>query len=135
MKQDMNLKTEKLDNNSVLIKKFIKGIEGGRTLDVTNFTDDVIPAGTIIASVTAGGAKTYFPLPVETVRETKEVAYRALIEGEAYEGLLQNSILKTKPAAAIMTWGIVNEAVLPYAIPSAFKTALPHIDYQKDEEA
>lgn len=135
MKQDMIIKTERLNDNSVLIKKFIKGIEGGRTLDVSGVTEDVIPASTVIASVTSEGVKTYFPLPVETDSETEEVVYRALEAGEAYEGLLQNNILKTKPAAAIMTWGIVNEAVLPYAVPSAFKVALPHIDYQIDEEA
>lgn len=131
MKQNLVTKKERLDDNSVFLKKFIKGIEGGRTLDVTGYTKEVIPCGTVIASKTVGGEKTYFPLPIV------EDAYRALNKenNEAYEGLLVASILAEKPAAAILTWGIVNGAVLPCPVPADFKTALPHIDYQIDEEA
>ncbi|MBQ0073620.1 MAG: hypothetical protein KBT34_05460 [Prevotella sp.] len=135
MKQDMTIKKMKLEDNSVFLKKFIKGIEGGRTLDVTDYTEEVIPCGYVIASKTTKGVKTYFPLPTAKDAETGKTDYRALTSGEAYEGLLVSSILKEKPAAAIMTWGIVNSEVLPYAIPDEFKKALPHIDYQKDEEA
>lgn len=129
MQQNLTIKTVRLEDNSVLIKKFIKGIEGGRTLDTTDWTDDSIPCGTVIASKTVDGAKVYFPLAVEGS------AYKALGEGEKYEGLLYSSILKEKPAAAIMTWGVVNSEALPVAVPDGFKTACPHIDYQSDEEA
>ena len=140
MKQDAIIKKTTLDDNSVLIKKFIKGIEGGRTLYVADYTEDVIPCGTIIASkqvVLSEGAsaeKVYFPLAIETAEDGTK-SYKALGTDEKYEGLLYSSILTEKPAAAIMTWGIVNEEALPCAVPTAFKTALAHIDYQTDEEA
>lgn len=130
MLQELTKKKVKLNDNSVLIKKFIKGIEGGRALDVTGWDNDVIQCGHIIISKTdEKGKKTYAPLGVEGG------AYKALADGEKYEGLLVSSLVKTFAAAAIMTWGIVNEEVVPYAIPSAFKEALPHIDFQVDEEA
>lgn len=131
MKQEMTTKNVRLEDNSVFLKKFIKGIEGGRTLDVTDYKDEVIPCGYVIASKTVSGVKTYFPLPLAEGC----TAYRALTDGEAYEGLLYSSILKEKPAAAIITWGIVNEEAMPFPAPDAFKKALPHIDYQIDEEA
>lgn len=129
MQQNLTIKTVRLEDNSVLIKKFIKGIEGGRTLDTTDWTGETIPCGTVIASKTQEGAKVYFPLPVEGS------AYKVLGEGEKYEGLLYSSILREKPAASIMTWGVVNNEALPVAVPEDFKTACPHIDYQSDEEA
>lgn len=129
MKQEINLKKVKLNDNSVFIKKFIKGIEGGRALYVKDWNEDVIQCGHVIISKTVEDEKVYAPLGIS------EGAYIALKEGEKYEGLLYSSVLKEKAAAAIITWGIVNEEVVPYAIPADFKKALPHIDYQKDEEA
>lgn len=126
MKQDLKLKKITLDDNTVLIKKFIKGIEGGRTLDVSEYTEDVIKAGHVIIKKENGN---YAPLKVSGS------SYVALQGSESYAGLLYGSILKDAPAGAIMTWGIVNEEALPYPVPADFKTAMPHIDYQKDEEA
>ena len=62
----------------------------------------------------------------------------SLTSGYAYAGILVKSILKSKPAASIMTMGQVNIAALYYnmdSILSAFKTACPHIEFIKDEEA
>lgn len=126
MKQELITKKMHLEDNSVVIKKFFKGIEGGRTLDVADFTDEVINAGHVIIT---DGNNAYKPMPV------KGGAYDELPEGFSYAGVLYSSILKEKPAAAIMTWGVVNSEALPYAVPEAFKTACPHIDFQKDEEA
>lgn len=125
MKQNLTLKKMRLEDNSVVIKKFFKGIEGGRTLDVAGYTDEVILAGHVIIEV--GG--TYKPMPV------KNGAYDEFPEGAKYVGVLYSSIETEKPAAAIMTWGVVNSEALPYAVPEGFKTACPHIDFQKDEEA
>ncbi len=115
-------------DDNVVIQKYISGIKGGRTLDVTGFAEKVIKAGHVI--IVKDGK--YMPMPVSGT------AYAALPEGAAYAGILYRSILAAKPAASIMTWGEVNAVAVPYAMDSiltAFKTACPHIDFIKDEEA
>ena len=115
-------------DDSIVIQKYISGIKGGRTLDVTGFADSVIKAGHVI--IVKNGV--YAPMPVAGD------AYAALPEGAAYAGVLYRSVLAAKPAASIMTNGEVNEEAVPYAmtaIATAFKTACPHIVFIKDEEA
>lgn len=114
--------------DSIVIQKYISGIKGGRTLDVTGFADSVIKAGHVI--IVKDGV--YAPMPVSGE------AYAALPSGAAYAGVLYRSIPAAKPAASIMTNGEVNAEALPYAMDSilaAFKTACPHIVFIKDEEA
>ena len=114
--------------DSIVIQKYISGIKGGRTLDVTGFAENVIKAGHVI--IVKEGK--YMPMPVSGE------AYAALPEGAAYAGVLYRSVLAAKPAASIMTWGEVNAVAVPYpmnTILAAFKTACPHIDFIKDEEA
>lgn len=114
--------------DSVVIQKYISGIKGGRTLDVTGFADSVIKAGHVI--IVKDGV--YSPMPVSGG------AYSTLPSGAAYAGVLYRSIPAAKPAASIMTWGEVNAEAVPYAMTSilaAFKSACPHIDFIKDEEA
>ena len=115
-------------DDSIVIQKYISGIKGGRTLDVTGFAASVIKAGHVI--IVKDGV--YAPMPVSGE------AYAALPEGAAYAGVLYRSISAAKPAASIMTNGEVNEAAAPYpmaAIATAFKAACPHIVFIKDEEA
>lgn len=115
-------------NDSIVIQKYISGLKGGRTLDVSDFTDKVIHAGHVI--IAKDGV--YKPMPIA------DGAYGTLPEGYAYVGVLYRSILTEKPAASIMTWGEVNSEAVPYPMDSIltdFKTACPHIDFIKDEEA
>ncbi len=115
-------------DDNIVIQKYISGIKGGRTLDVTGFAETVIKAGHVI--IVKDGK--YMPMPVSGN------AYAALPSGAAYAGILYRSILAAKPAASIMTWGEVNAVAVPYAmdtILAAFKAACPHIDFIKDEEA
>ena len=117
-------------DDSIVIQKYISGIKGGRTLDVTGFTDKVIKAGHVIIRKDSDGI--YKPMPVAND------AYTALPEGYSYAGVLYRSIRTAKPFASIMTWGEVNDVAKPYdmtAILAAFKTDCPHIDFIKDEEA
>lgn len=114
--------------DSIVIQKYISGIKGGRTLDVTGFAENVIKAGHVI--IVKEGK--YMPMPVSGE------AYAALPEGAAYAGVLYRSVLAAKPAASIMTWGEVNAVAVPYpmdTILADFKAACPHIDFIKDEEA
>lgn len=113
-------------NDSIVIQKFIAGIKGGRALDVTDFSADVIYAGHVIIT---DGNGVYKPLGVS------EGAYAALTEGYSYAGILVSSISKSRPMAAIMTIGQVNSEAVPYAIPDGFAAACPRIEFIKDEES
>ena len=58
--------------------------------------------------------------------------------GHSYAGILYKSILKSKPAASIMTQGQVNDAAMYYSftsIKSAFQSACPLIEFVNDEVA
>lgn len=115
-------------DDDIVIQKYISGIKGGRTLDMTGFAADYVKAGHVI--IVKDGV--YKPMSV------KGNAYDALPAGYAYAGVLYRSIIADKPAASIMTWGEVNAEAVPYpmdAILAAFKAACPHIDFIKDEEA
>lgn len=161
MKQELTIKKNQLVDNNILIKKYIAGIEGGRTIvfpelkvstsedteaktttKVTTGFEDAIMAGTVIIKLSNGD---YSALPIKktvvtpgegsAVEASETSAYEALPEGASYAGILVGSIVKENNAGAIMTWGIVNSAALPCAVPADFKTALPHIDFKEDEEA
>ena len=182
MKQEMEIKRTAIGgDDSIIIKKFFKGLEGGRTLNipegsintstankVTTTTEiyypNVLKAGTPIVKTTRtiGGqsVEVYEPIAIKKVtREyaesyslsaskagTKEVSISYDVEasgaphdGQTYVGILQSSILKTKPAAAIMTNGVVNPAVegnyLTSSVQGKIREACPFIDFQVDEEA
>ena len=98
------------------------------------------------ATGTASADKTYYTkdtsnkTTVDKLDENGNTYYviGSLPANHSYVGILYKSILAKKPAASIMTWGIVNEAALPYSISSiksAFLSACPHIQFVQDEEA
>ena len=114
-------------NDSVVIRKYGNSLAGGRVLDVEGYAEKVINAGHVIIT---DGKGNYKPMPVA------DGAYTTLPEGYAYAGVLYRSILAAKPAASILTAGVVNEKALPYAISSiktAFVAACPHIMFESDE--
>lgn len=64
--------------------------------------------------------------------------YDTLPTGAKYVGVLYRSISKDKPAASIMTHGIVNPTLTPYPMDSimdAFTAAVKNISFEQDEEA
>ena len=147
MKQDISQKKEGIDfgsYDSIVIKKHVTDIEGGRTLDMTGFPLDVVLAAhVIISTADEQGIKTYKPMPIVETEETDEdgnkiYEYDKLPEGAVYEGVLYRSILKEKPAASILIDGVVNDKVMKIqlgAIESDFKAACKHIIFNHDEEA
>lgn len=130
MNQSMSKKSTAIyfDDN-IVIRKFIGGLEGGRTLDCTGFTG-TIRAGHVIIKLASGN---YAPMPI-----TASGAYASLPSGASYAGILYRSVLVDSPAASIMTNGEVNPKAVPYpltAILSAFKAACPFIEFESDEES
>ena len=108
-------------NAGKVIIRDLADIPGGRALDVTNWSEDVVKSGHIIAHNTETGE--YFPLGV-----TND-AYNALGTNEEYAGVLKVAVLKTKPAAAILTIGEVNAAASPYPVTDDIKAGLPQIKF------
>lgn len=125
-------------NDSVVIRKYISGIPGGRTLDVEGFPGTNIFAGHVIIRRSDG---TYAPLSAHDAKAAEgadpavEAGYDNIPEGATYAGVLYRTVSVKNPTASIMYDGVVNSALLPYPVPAAFKTACPHIIFEKDEEA
>ena len=118
--------------DSVVIKRYFDGYDGGRTLDVTALPASmtVIVAGHPIIQETSTG--NFKPMPVTGDPAT---AYAALPAGHTYAGVLRSSVVRAKPFAAIMTQGTVNPNATPFpmtTILAAVKTALPLIEFRAD---
>lgn len=114
-------------NDSIVIVNNLETIPGGKTLDVTGFAPDVIPAGHLVIEETATGILK--PMPVSGT------AYGSLPANHAYKGVVISSVLKTKPFVGIMIRGYVNRNASKYAIASvltAVRAALPLILFSKD---
>lgn len=113
----------------VVIRKYIAGITGGRTLDVSGFPLDIIKAGHMVIRDTAND--TYKPMPLAAGDE----AYGTLPASHEYVGVLVRSVSKEAPLAAIMYSGEVNDVASPFPIDSikaALKTALPTLVFLHD---
>lgn len=123
-----NRKEVVFGKDSIIIQKWIAGIKGGRNLVLGSFPLDVIPAGLVVIT---DGAGNYKPMPLKASGNT--YVYDVLPEGHSYVGVVYRSVLKERPMVSVMTIGQVNEAALDYAVPAAFKTACPLIQFVKDE--
>lgn len=119
----VNVDTSK---DNVVIQKLLEDVPGGRTLatDQTGISAlSVLKAGHVIIKETATGE--YKALGVSGD------SYESLPADHTYAGILTNTVLVSKPHAAIMVRGTVNESVdlVPYPIPAAAKTALSLIRF------
>lgn len=114
-------------NDTIVIVKVLEAIPGGKTLDVTGFVPDVIPAGHLIIEETSTGVLK--PMPISGA------AYAALPASHTYKGVLISTILTKKPFAGIMVRGTVNKNASFYTIASvltAVRTALPLVRFTQD---
>lgn len=114
-------------NDSVVIKKHITDLSGGRVLDTTGYTEKNILAGHVVIT---DGKGTYKPMPVV------DGAYSTLPLGYSYAGVVYRSVPAARPAVSVLTAGVVNPKAAPYAfdsILSAFKAACPFIQFESDE--
>lgn len=128
MKQNIELKKEQIlfGNDSIAIVKYLAGVPGGRTLDLTDYKENVVNAGHVIITTKKDGETVYKPLEITSNGGT--AAYKALAAGEAYAGVLYRSILKENPAAAIMTMGVVNSKLLPAPLPTGFPAGITCVE-------
>lgn len=117
----------------VVIRKYIAGVQGGRVLDVTGFTDETIRAGHLIIMKPAANETekdVYKPMPVSGE------AYAALPAGHEYVGVCTASKSTKEPLVSIMYNGEVNDLALPYPLTDEIKTALkvavPTLSFKHD---
>lgn len=111
--------------SSVVIVQYIGGIDGGRTLDMTDFSQEVVRAGHIIIKDANGIHK---PMPIKA----DNTGYAELPANHEYVGVLVEDIRADDPRAGIMDVGKVNKAASPYPVSAAMETALSHIKFTKD---
>ena len=115
--------------DSVVIRKYIAGIIGGRTLDMTGFKGSVIKAGHIVIRDT--DSDTYKPMPVNS----GDTGYDSLPESHEYVGVVVCSKPASEPLVGIMYAGEVNDVASPYpvdSIKSAINTVLPMLVFMHD---
>lgn len=114
--------------DEIIIKKLLIDIPGGKTLDTTGITDDVLKAGRVIIEQTSN--KALKPLAISAG------AYAALPGGHTYKGILIATILLKRPFASVLLAGDVNkQAIIEYglpAVPAGAITALPNILFTED---
>lgn len=116
---DLNNNTEEVfmdSNDSIVIRRMLGCITGGRSLDMTNFPDKYIRGGHIVIYEPTTG--TYKPMPVSNG------AYDSLPSGFEYKGVVVRSKPADKAMVAIMNNGEVNDKALPYPLTDAMRTAL-----------
>ncbi len=113
--------------DSVVIRHYVAGIIGGRTLDVTGYTEPVIKAGHIV--IRDKNTDTYKPMPVSGN------AYSTLPANCEYVGVVVCTKPTSEPLVGIMYDGEVNDVASPYPLDSiltAVKAALPKLSFMHD---
>jgi len=113
--------------DDVVIRHYIAGIVGGKTLNMEGYTENVLKAGHVIIYDTV--LDEYKPMPLSGD------AYGSLPANHVYAGVLVRSILTKEPFAAIMYAGEVNDVASPYSVASikdALKSALPQLVFMHD---
>ncbi len=114
--------------DAVVIRRAGACLIGGKTLDMSGFSDDYVKAGHIVIHET--DTDTYKLLGVSNG------AYSALPAGCEYVGVVRASKPKDAPFVSVMYEGEVNDNASPYpltdAIKTALKTALPGLYFKHD---
>lgn len=120
------------DRDNIVVVENIASIRGGRTLDVTGWQLDYIPAGHPIIVDNAGNYKP-FPLTGSTGSET----LGSLPAEHKYAGALVATIGKDLPFAGIMYHGTLNHKAMqfdPTAILEAWKADCKDLTFRSDKQ-
>lgn len=116
--------------DSVVIRQYVAGIKGGRTLDVTDYSLSAVRAGHLVIRDTVNDI--YKPMPLNS----DNTAYGSLPASHEYVGFVVNSVPTSRAMVGIMYAGEVNDNALPFALSSdmltAVKTALPMVVFMHD---
>lgn len=108
-------------NDSIVIMDMIDDIPGGKVLDTTGFSDEIIHAGHGV--IQEDGTENYKPLPVDG----------NIPLGHTAVGVVIGSVLTKYPAVGVMIRGKVNNNATQYQFNAAWITATQnHIIYTKD---
>ena len=115
--------------DSVVIRKYINGIQGGRTLDLTGYSADekILKAGHVV--IYDPTSKRYKPMPISGN------SYSSLPDSHVYVGVIARSVSVEDPTVSIMNIGAVNSLAVPFdmtSILSAFKSDVPTIVWEND---
>ena len=119
LNRDSYLVDDGLDGKVIVAD--LADVPGGRALDMSGWDEDVLKAGHIIVHNTSTGVCKPLGLTGDN--------YADLGANEEYYGVLKCSILKAKPAAAILTVGEVNADCCPYPVTATIKAGLPAIRF------
>lgn len=116
--------------DSIIIRHYGDGIKGGKVLDMTDFTPEILKCGHVIIK---NANDTYKPMPLNEAGN----AYASLPAGHTYVGLAVHSCEWAKEGSlvGIITDGEVNDKALPYdfsTIATAFKAAVHTIRFDHD---
>ena len=116
----MNREAVQIDNSndSIVIVKALGDIPGGRTLDMTGFSNG-IKGGHIIIKLSTG---VYAPMPVSGT------SYDSLPASAEYVGVARYSVNASDPRCAIVTIGQVNAAACEFDV-SSIASNLPRIEF------
>lgn len=118
-----------LGADSIVIRQYVSGILGGKVLDTTNFTPEVIKAGHIVIRDIENDV--YKPMPLNA----EGTAYASLPIGHEYVGVVVATKLTKEPQVGIMYAGEVNDVASPYpinTIKSAVLAAVPTLVFKHD---
>lgn len=108
------------DNGAIV--QVVSALPGGRTLDVTEYTEDAIQAGHVIYKDAQG---THKPLPVQGIQYDRKEA----TETTEYVGVVMNTTPTADARVSILTAGQVNCGAVPYPITKNIKNGLPRIEF------
>ena len=128
---DLGWKKEILSGpESIIIRNYEDGIKGGKVLDMTGFTPDVLNTGHVIIK---SNTDVYKPMPLNQAGD----AYGTLPANHSYVGIcVTTTEWKVEGSlVGIMTAGEFNDVAAPFgfsAIAAAFKTAVPTIRFDHD---
>lgn len=111
-------------NDTIVVPRVFETVIGGKTLDTTGFTPEVIPAGHVVIKEDATG--NHKPMPISGD------SYGSLPGGHSVVGVVISTVQTTKPFVGICIRGSVNEEASPYPLTSAIKNALPLINFFKE---
>lgn len=115
-------------NDSIVIRRLISSVIGGRTLDMTGFPDKFVKAGHPV--IHEASTDTWKPFPVADGK------FAAMPENHVYKGVVIATKPSDKPFVGIMYAGEVNDMAMPYELTdemrASLKEALPQLVFNHD---